>query len=346
MRRRITRALVATAAAGATIASLSLAVAGSAGAATARPAPGHHHWASSSFALRGAAAQRAIHKMEAAARAQRTHMPSGGPPIYTPPCDRASGFQAGASLFFPAHRGGCAGYVGTGRNFRYVQAIIRIPAHPLLQFFTQPLLPTVYVGMSSNDSIAVTGVMTCGVYRNIFGVYPFGAGCPFQTWLAVGVDINTPFNFILGHVVALPNAASGQGIEFSLFYNQIGNTLHYRIDASKAGGVINAFSMPAHGAVFTHALALLDFSASTVSIPPSAPTQDVRATQFQEGAWTTAGGVRGTFLGPWTTQPVSSTFPAGFPPPGNTVTFEPSFLWRDGLGAGRPGDAFGVWWRH
>ena len=345
MRRRITRALVATAAAGATIASLSLAVAGSAGAATARPAPGHHRWASSSVSLRGAAAHRAIQKIVAAEKGQRAHMPSGGPPIFTPPCERASGFQANSNPFFPIHGGACAGYVGTGRNFRYVQAVIRIPAHPLLQFFTQPLLPAVYVGMSSNDSLAVTGVMTCGVYHNIFGVFPFGAGCPFQTWLAVGVDINTPFNIVLGHVVAIPNAASGQGIEFSLFYNQIGNTLHYRIDASKAGGVINAFSMPAHGAVFTHALALLDFSASTVSIPPSAPLQDVRATQFLEGAWTTAGGVRGTFLGPWTTQPVSSTFPAGFPPPGNTVTFEPSFLFNDNLGGG-PGDAFGVWWRH
>ena len=345
MRRRITRALVATAAAGATIASLSLAVAGSAGAATARPAARMGHRTSSSVSLRGAAAHQAIQKITALEGARQTHAPSGGPPIYTPPCENATGFQGGANPLNPLHGGGCAGYVGTNRTFRYAQAIIRIPAHPLIQFFTQPLLPTLYVGLSSNDSAAITGLMTCGVYHNIFHAYPLGAGCPFQTWLAVGVEINTNFNFLHAHVVAIPNAASGQGIEFSVYYNQIGNALHYRIDASKAGGVINAFSMPAFGAVFTHALALVDFSASTVNKPPSAPTQDVRATQFLEGAWTTSGGVRGTFLGPWTTQPVSSTFPAGFPPPGNTVTFEPSFLWNDTIGGG-PGDAFGVWWRH
>ena len=343
MRRRITRALVATAAAGATIASLSLAVAGSAGAATARPAAGTGHRTNGAMTLRGAAAQRAIHKIAAAEAATRLHAPSGGPPIYTPPCERATGFQAGANPVMPLHRGGCAGYVGTGANFRYAQAIIRNPAQPLIQFFTNPLLAAVYVGLSSNDTAAIVGVMPCAVYHSVFGVN--APGCPFNVWTGFGAAINNVNNVISVQGVAIPNASPGVGILSSVYYNQGTNTVHFKLDASQGGGSINAWSSLVAGPVFNHALALLDFSASLVDIPPSAPLFDVRATQFQNGAWTTAGGVKGTFSNrAWTTQPVSSTFPAGFPPPGNTVTFEPSYLWSDSFGS--PLDAFGVWWRH
>jgi hypothetical protein len=319
MRRRITRALLATAAAGATIASLGLGAATSAGAATTAPAT---------------------------QATRHVNTPSGGPPIFTPPCTNATGFRGIQPN--PLDAGGCAGYVGTGRDFRYAQAIIRIPAHPVIQFFAQGALPAMYVGLSSNDSVAALGLMTCAVFHHVFGVFPGGfANCGPLTpvWWAVGLVARQHGAILEDHEVALNGIQSGEGIKFAIYYNQVGNAIHMIVDGSGAGLPISAFFFNAHGAVYNHADALVDFSGSAIPVPPSAPLFDVRVTQFLNGAWTTASGQRGTFLGPWTTQPVSITFPNGAPPPGNTVTFEPSFLFNDTLGGGA-GDAFGVWWRH
>jgi hypothetical protein len=324
MRRRISTALFATAAAGAAITTLGFAAAASADAATTGPATG---------------------------ASQHSFAPSGGPPIYTPACTSASGFAGIApNVFLPLHSGGCAGYAASGRDFRFARAVIRIPAHPLIQHLAQDFLPAEYVGLSSNDSAALAGVMTCEVYHNIF--YPrypdHLRNCSHlgDTWWAVGLVARQHGLSLVDHAVALPNAHSGEGIKFSVYAEPTGNAIHMTVDASGAGGPVQAFYFNAHGAVFTHALALVDFSASDHGVtPPSAPLSDVRATQFLQGAFTTASGQRGTFVGPWTTQPVSITFPGGHAPPYNTVTFEPSFLWNDGMGEGA-GDAFGVWWRH
>jgi hypothetical protein len=361
MRRRITKAFLATAAAGATITTLGFAAAGPAWAATTAPMA------------------RASH---------RTFAPSGGPPIYTPPCANASGFQW-ESNFFPVHSGGCAGYVGTNRDFRYAQATIRIPARPILQHFLQGLVPASYIGLSSNDSMAIAGVMTCAVYKNLIrhGVFHFPShkvwkycfkrrmpppqapatsgtasttgsmpggdygkashkhiSLNLHTWLTFGMVVRRPDNVVLAHISALPNAQSGEGINFSIYYNEVGDALHFKIDSTGAGGGIESFFYLGLGAVFDHALALTDFTMSGIQTPPLAPLRDLKLTQFMQGAWTTQNGQRGTFWGPWTTQPVSITFPNGAPPPGNMVTVEPSYLWNDGLGNGW-GDAFGVWWR-
>jgi hypothetical protein len=95
MRRSIARALVATLAAGAAMTTLGLAAGGTTAAASA----GASH---------------------------RFFVPSGGPPVYNTPCSDATGFTSNAaSLTFG--QGGCAGYVGSGRDFRYAQATIRVP---------------------------------------------------------------------------------------------------------------------------------------------------------------------------------------------------------------------------
>ena len=56
-------------------------------------------------------------------------------------------------------------------------------------------------------------------------------------------------------------------------------------------------------------------------VPGPAPSQDVRITQFFQGAFTTANGQRGTFSGPWTLNPVIVTS-QGNPPPGNQLQVE------------------------
>ncbi len=150
---------------------------------------------------------------------------------------------------------------------------------------------------------------------------------------------------------------------FSIYYNQPGNSLRFNItfDPSSTSSTAHSFAMDAHGAVFNHAAALVDYSACTQSlgtapaqapppnctpsapVPGPAPDTDIRITQFFRGAFTTANGQRGTFAGSWTLNLVIITS-QGDPPPGNQLQVEPAFLWNDGMGNGW-GDAFGVWWR-
>ena len=72
-----------------------------------------------------------------------------------------------------------------------------------------------------------------------------------------------------------------------------------------------------------------------------------RINQFLQGAITTENGLRGSFVGPWTTSMVEATS-NGQPYPSGTVRVSPNALFSDGLpanGAVRANDAFGVWAR-
>ena len=161
------------------------------------------------------------------------------------------------------------------------------------------------------------------------------------------------------HFPFAQDATPGTGVLFSIYDNQPGNSLHFTVTfgPTSTSPVTHAFVFNAHGAVFNHASALVDYSAcrllgaraaaqapSCDQVPGPAPDTDVRLTQFFRGAFTTANGQRGTFSGPWTLNPVIVTS-FGDPPPGNQLQVEPAFLWNDGMGNGW-GDAFGVWWRH
>ena len=314
MRRSITRAFLATSAA-ATITTLGLAVAGSAGAATVGPSVGAAH---------------------------RVFAPSGGPPIYTPSCSKAVGFSS-ISPTSVIDTGGCAGYVGSGRDFRYAQALITIPT------FTAPRgaidgadtdAPTLDVGLSSNGATAVAGLMSCLVYENVIGPNPCG-GSGTPGWVAFGLFIwNNGSNMTVENFPFTQGATAGAGVFFSIYYNQPGNSLHFNItfDPTSTSPTTHSFAMDAHGAMFNHAAALVDYSACTSSAPTSvraqapnctpsapvpgpAPDTDVRITQFFRGAFTTANGQRGTFAGPWTMNPVIITS-RGDPPPGNQLQVE------------------------
>ncbi|MGB6721625.1 MAG: hypothetical protein WBE72_12575, partial [Terracidiphilus sp.] len=57
-----------------------------------------------------------------------------------------------------------------------------------------------------------------------------------------------------------------------------------------------------------------------------------RINQFLQGAITTEHGLRGSFVGPWTTTPIVATS-NGLLPPSGTVRVSPGPLWSDGLPA-------------
>jgi hypothetical protein len=361
MRKRITRALVTAAAAGATITTLGFAAAGPAGAATLA-----HHI---------------------------TFQPSA-PVITTAPCSGAEGFSSNDPTEFPFGAGGCAGYAGSNRNFRYAQALIKIPQTnvvPLTSSITvisgtfatnvaAAAAPTMYVGLTSGDSMAAAGLMTCYNYVQVIldGVNPgLGALChgvlnvtstltiyPAQ-WVAVGWTAANNGASVTSNPVALPGVSPGDGVKFQVYY-PAGGAAHFTV--TPPVGSATSFQLPPSptvlNAVFNHAEAVVDYSASaaltvtttagdvplteTGTAPLLAPGPapgpvNLRITQFNNGAWTTVGGTRGTFKGVWTLNAADTTS-NGIAPPGGTIQVEPAYLWNDGLGGGGS-DAFGVWWR-
>ena len=330
MRTRITRAFVAAAAAGATTITCGLAVAGSAGAATA------------------------------GAGAPHRFTPSGGPPVYTAPCSAATGFTSNASplTFGP---GGCAGYVGSGRDFRYAQAIIRVPQTNVIPI-PDATAPTLYVGLTSGDAVAIAGLITCDNYLAEFGG-PTPAPCGPQLsrrqpvddglgpWIGFATVNANPGAGLVFQAFGLGSTNPGDGVRFQVYY-PAGGAAHFTITIGPTSATpeVHSFQLPSTGtfsAVFNHAVALVDYSATSpypeLTPGPAPGPFDLRITQFQQGAWTTASGDHGTFTGPWTLNPAIVTN-NGTAPPGGTVQVEPAFLWNDGLGNGF-GDAFGVWWR-
>ncbi|HEV3293581.1 MAG TPA: hypothetical protein VG123_31770 [Streptosporangiaceae bacterium] len=320
MHKRITSAFLA-AAAGAAISTLGLATATSAGAATA------------------------------AHRVNQSH--SGGPPVYTAPCSGVEAFTSNA-LPFTFGAGGCAGYVGSHRNFRYAQAIIRLPQtnviNPGTSLAASDAAPTLYVGLTSDDAMAAAGFMTCANFRTQFGV-PGSGPCSGiiapLIWVAVGWTALNNGASVSAEAIGLSGVSPGDGVEFQVFY-PAGGAAHFTITKPVAGAT--SFQLPSSGtfnAVFDHAVALVDYSGSVPDLAPGpAPGPvDLRITQFQKGGWTTVSGTKGTFSGAggkWTLTPAVLTS-NGVAPPGGTIQVEPGTLWNDGLGGA--GDAFGVWWR-
>jgi hypothetical protein len=250
----------------------------------------------------------------------------------------------------------------------------------------QAAAPTAWVGLTSNDAIAGLAIMSCYNYVNTFlGLGSAAAPCALtgeatlhgalnyfqqQTWVAVGW-VDTSGGPVIAHALALGAVTGGDGVKLALYY-PAGGAVHFTVtqNPTTSSPVVTPFQLPIGGnffAVFDHADALVDYSSSaTVTETPGATfvteattnetgtpgpapgSSDLRITQFQSGAWTTTGGVRGTFSPPaaarWTlTAPVLTT--NGSTPPSGTTNVEPAFLWNDGIGNGF-GDAFGVWWRH
>ena len=241
-----------------------------------------------------------------------------------------------------------AGYEASGRDFRYISSTITVPDTSFLTGF----YPQEYIQLSNGsltqptgggDQYIRAGIEACVVARS------FGDTCATGTWVAFveafDNSLNGPY---FSHYYNLAGVNQGDGVNFSIYYDEAGNELHFVITPPSTSGTPQYYKTGAHGAIFDHAAALDDFTDSTgTPIPLPFFLHAFRINQFLQGAITTEHGLRGSFVGPWTTSKVIATS-NGLPYPSGTVRVSPNALFSDGMkanGAVRAHDAFGVWAR-
>jgi hypothetical protein len=237
-----------------------------------------------------------------------------------------------------------AGYEASGRDFRYISSTITVPDTS----FLTGLYPQEYIQLSngslgSGDQYIRAGIESCVVAES------FGYTCTPGSWVsfveAFDNSLNGPY---FSHYSELSGVNQGDGVNFSIYYDEQGNELHFVITPPSTSGPAQYYKTQAYGAIFDHAAALDDFTDSTGTPIPLPPFfHSFRINQFLQGAITTEHGLRGSFVGPWTTSEVEATS-NGLPYPSGHVRVSPGPLWSDGLAANgtvRPWDAFGVWAR-
>jgi hypothetical protein len=241
-----------------------------------------------------------------------------------------------------------AGYEASGRDFRYISSTLTVPDTS----FLTGIYPQEYIQLSNGsltqptgggDQYIRAGIEACVVARS------FGDTCPTGTWVAfVEAFDNSLSGPYFSHFYNLAGVNQGDGVNFSIYYDEAGNELHFVITPPSTSGTPQYYKTQAYGAIFDHAAALDDFTDSTgTPIPLPFFIHSFRINQFLQGAITTEHGLRGSFVGPWTTSPVEATS-NGLPFPSGHVRVSPNALWSDGLvanGAVRANDAFGVWAR-
>jgi hypothetical protein len=253
-----------------------------------------------------------------------------------------------------------AGYEASGRDFRFIHAVISVPNQPQAPPpSTRPagrrpanvpdgfLYPQAYIQLSngsqgSGDTYARTGIETCLVAENLDPGFICPTGVQWVAFIETFINSTTP---VFAHFVPL-DANQGDGIGFSIYYPQQGTAVYFTLYAPS--GAVLQFQAPVSGPVFDHAAGLADYTNNGgTPIPLPVGTQQFRMTQFQQGAVTTDAGDKGSWTGPWVTSQVEATS-NGLPFPQGTVEASPSYLWTDGAvanGAARNSDAFGVWER-
>ena len=177
----------------------------------------------------------------------------------------------------------------------------------------------------------------------------YGAVCTTGSWVSYVEAFNNSLNGpYFAHYSELSGVNQGDGVNFSIYFDQGGNELHFVITPPSTSGPVEYYKTRAYGPIFDHAAALDDFTNSTgvpIALPPF--VQSFRINQFLQGALTTYSGSRGSFIGQWTTSAVIATS-NGLLPPSGTTRVSPTPLWSDGLPANnqvRLWDAFGVWAR-
>jgi len=313
MRRRITKAFFATAAAGATITTLGLA-ASPAGAASAR----HHLGFTPTGTIVGTNANCSI-----------------------------------TTITLPADNCGRAGYQASGRTFRFAQALINVPNHPgSIVSAADPALYVALDNSGTNTwQYARVGVAPCPASAvGIFIVPGASVTCPSvvagntSDWVVfvATADQGGPPTLT---VHALANSVMGDGIMVSAYLVPTGNSVQTTITLPDGTTYNNTFAIT--GPTYTRAQALADWTTAiengAAAPEPAVPGAKTRDTQFFQGRFTTTSGARGTFNGPWTVSALEATSNGSLPPSG-TLIGQPSFLWNDGSGFNGMGDdAFGVW---
>ena len=313
MRRRITRTLFTAAAAGVTITTLGFAAASPAGAAS-------HH--------------------------VKPFTPSG----------TLVGTNANCSLTnitLPSDNCGKAGYMATGRTFRFAQALITVPNH--LGSIVSPADPTLYVALDNSGTntwqYTRVGIAPCPAAAvGIFIVPGTAVTCPTvaagntANWVVFTATADAGGPPVVT-IHPLANAFMGDGILVNVYLAPTGNSVATTITLPNGTTYNNTF--PITGPTYTNAQATADWTTAiengAAAPEPAVPAAKVRDAQFFQGRFTTSNGSQGTFNGPWTLNAWEATSNGTLPPTG-TLIGQPSYLWNDGNGFGGKGDdAFGVW---
>jgi len=298
MPRRITKAFFAAAAAGATITTLGLA---------ASPA--------------GAAS----HGIHFTPSAPQTATSANGTPC------GAAGDITGTWLSTDC---GKAGYVATGRDFRFASAIVTIPNHTG-SVIRDPMIYVALDASATNNDFARVGVEPCTT--GISGTCPAGDTSGWEAF----AQIQEPGAAVINDFATISPSLEGDGVFLSAYLVPTGNSVHFVVNAPSQATIINVTD-PVSGPVYTDAQALADWTTDTQPAPV-VPLAKIRDTQFFQGRFTTVSGAQGTFSGPWTLAAVDATSNGSLPPAG-TLIAQPSYLWNDGSGFhGMGNDAFGVW---
>ncbi|HWG64672.1 MAG TPA: hypothetical protein VG253_23550 [Streptosporangiaceae bacterium] len=271
------------------------------------------------------------------------------------------GFAAGgaASAATTSHHGttlatianrSAAGYEASGRNFRYIAAMLTVPDFP-----SNILFPQEYIQLSngslgqSGDQYVRAGIESC-VVAKAQATNP--VTCATGSWVSYVEAFDnsvssfpTPYFF---HAAQLSGVSAGDGVHFSIYFDQPGNELHFQVTPPSTSGPEADYKTQAYGPLYNYASALDDFTNSTgqpIPLPPF--LESFRINYFLQGAITTYSGAHGSFVGPWETSRVVATS-NGLPFPSGHVRVSPNPLWSDGMtanGAVRPWDAFSVWAR-
>ena len=235
-----------------------------------------------------------------------------------------------------------AGYEASGRDFRYISSTLTVP-----DWFSNALYPQEYLQLSNGslnqagsptgDQYVRAGIESCVVATVVFG----DTTCLPGSWVtyveAFNNSLSGPY---FSHYFNLSGVQAGDGVGFSIYFDQAGNELHFTITPPSTSGPEVFYKTQAYGPLFDHAAALDDFTDNTgtpVPLPPG--LNPIKVNQFLEGALTTYSGTRGSFVGKWTTSPVQATS-NGLPFPSGTVRVPPSAIFTDGLG--KASDAFSL----
>jgi len=204
-----------------------------------------------------------------------------------------------------------AGYEASGRDFRFISSTIQVPDWP-----SNVLYPQSYIQLSegslnslfnpTGDEYVRAGVEPCDLVAILFG----NSTCTPGDWVAFVSLYNSSLNApIWQHYTDLAGVQAGDGVNFSIYYDQAGNELHFTITPPSTSGPEQFYKTNAHGPLFDHADAVDDWLSTTgqpVPLPPG--FNPIKINQFWQGALTTYSGLKGSFVNNgWTTSQVVAT---------------------------------------
>ena len=191
-----------------------------------------------------------------------------------------------------------AGYMDSGRWFRFVGTTVTVPAPGAYDHYAQVRLRGQNVA-GVNLAIKPGGQVGWAV-----GVAPFGTG---------GGTLNI-------------GAKAGDTVRIDLYYDKTGGGVTATA-TDLTTKVIKAVTISEGKTAIFNKVEI----GTVLDNPASSPTADSRLWQFTDTAVTTTTGVHGTVTGPWTTTMVVDTINGQ---PGGQVVMSPSFLFNNNANFG------------